>query len=75
MVLNSFQERLKLYLHFSTVAQVVEIFLVEHKDPFVHDQNHSCGRPGHHLSIKTIFPRYMDSHYKDKMVVKLSLSL
>ena len=28
--------------------------------------------PGPHLNIKTIFPRYGDSHVKDKAVVRLS---
>ena len=29
-------------------------------------------RPGPRLNIKTVFPRYADSHVKDKMVVRPS---
>ena len=28
--------------------------------------------PGPHLNIETVFPRYGDSHVKDKMVARLS---
>ena len=50
--------------------------LVEDKAIFyLNNEGYVCWWPGPRLNIKTVFPRYGDSHVKDKTVGETVLSL